>query len=287
MKNNIIILGHKNPDVDSIVSGIILSKYLNYKGYNCSYIIPDKNIDHESYTVLKEFGIDCKDYLKDMPGDSNLILVDHHETSYRGRVLAVIDHHPTIKQFNYPFYINKASSSTSKLIYDIIKNEDDSFLTKDIIELIILSMLIDTCSFKSSKTNPVDIPWTKKICIDLNLDFERLKRLGYCLTNLDNPDISCMHGFKEFKYNNKIVKTSYIQCNSFNFYKINKNVEILKNKVINDNIFMWMFLVTDIENEKSLEYRIYQNNIELIEHDFIASRGSNIMPQIEKMINCI
>lgn len=286
IKEDIIIIGHQNPDVDSIVSGIVLSKYLKYRGFNCSYIIPDNFIDKESSQILSNFGIECEIYQNHIPENSQLILIDHHETIYNGDILAIIDHHPTIKKIDCPIYINKKSSSTSKLIYDIIQDEDASFLTKDIIELIIVAMLVDTCSFKSSKTNPEDISWTKNICNKLDLDFEKLKEVGYCLTDLQNPIISSINGFKQFIYCDTLVKTSYIQCNSFDFDKINDNIEILKNKVKEEkDIFMWVFLVLDIKNEKTLEYRIYSNKVDLLEHDFLASRGSNIMPEIELLIN--
>lgn len=60
--NNLIVIGHQNPDVDSIVSGIVLSKYLKYKGYNCSYVIPDQSIDKETSQILSNFEIDCNLY---------------------------------------------------------------------------------------------------------------------------------------------------------------------------------------------------------------------------------
>ena len=37
-----IILGHENPDVDSIVSGYLLEKLLLSKSFNVEFIIPDK-----------------------------------------------------------------------------------------------------------------------------------------------------------------------------------------------------------------------------------------------------
>lgn len=282
---NIVILGHQNPDVDSIISGIVLSQYLKYKGYNCSYIIPDKNIDIETSQILSNFGINCNLYKNQIPKESLLILVDHHETVYDGDVVAVIDHHPTIKEFNYPIYINKKASSTSKLIYDIIKQEDENFLTKELIELIIVALLVDTCSFKSSKTNIEDIPWVQHICKDLNLDLEYLKTVGYCLTDLTDSYVSSIHGFKEFKFIDKVVKTSYIQVEDFNFDIINNNINILKSKVREENIFMWVFIVVDIKHEKTLEYLIYSDKIDLIKHNCIASRGSNIMPNIELLIH--
>lgn len=284
MENNIIVLGHHNPDVDSIVSGIVLSKYLIYKGYKTSYVIPDKNIDKETQNALKALKIDFKAYQGDILKESSLILVDHHETNYFNNILAVIDHHPTLKEFNYPVYINKKASSTAKLVYDIIAESDKDFLSGDIIEWIVAATMIDTCSFKSSKTNKPDISWSIEICKKYDLDYDNLIRLGYCLTDLTDANESCVNGFKEFVYNEKVVKTSYIQCDSFDYPKIQENIDILSEKVNQENIHMWVFLVIDIENEGTIEYRIYKDRVHEIYHDAIVSRGSTIMPIIEKLL---
>ena len=46
-----IILGHQNPDVDSIVSGYLLEQYLNRCGYVSKFMIPDSVIDEENLRV--------------------------------------------------------------------------------------------------------------------------------------------------------------------------------------------------------------------------------------------
>ena len=59
-----IILGHSNPDVDSILSGILLEKVLNKK-YNTDeykFIIPEEHIDTTSDNIIKELGIDLDKY---------------------------------------------------------------------------------------------------------------------------------------------------------------------------------------------------------------------------------
>lgn len=284
MKKNIVVLGHMNPDVDSIISGIVLSKYLIHKGYNASYVIPDKSIDKESENALKALKIDFKVYQGAVNKESSLILVDHHETVYSNDVLAVIDHHPTLKEFNYPIYINKKSSSTAKLIYDIIYRDDKDFLNKDIVEWIAAATMMDTCSFKSTKTNVDDIPWAIDVCNEFKLDYDRLTTIGYCLTDLSSPNESSVNGFKQFIYNNKIVKTSYIQCDSFDYEKIQANIDVLSDKVSKEDVHMWMFMVVDVENENTLEYRIYKDRVYEIYHEGIVSRGSTIMPAIEKLL---
>lgn len=284
MENNIIVLGHPNPDIDSIISGIILSKYLIYKGYKASYIIPDKNIDKDTEQILMSFKIDFRAYQGEVSKESSLILIDHHETSYNNEVLAVIDHHPTIKEFNYPVYINKKASATAKLVYDIIYREDKEFLTKDIVELVLVASMVDTCSFKSSKTNTDDIPWAIDICKELNLDYDKLITIGYCLTDLSNINESSINGFKQFTYGGKVVKTSYIQCDYFDYSKIQDNIKVLQSRVKEEGIYMWMFMAVDVKNEKTIEYRIYKDRVDEILHEGIVSRGATIMPSIEKLL---
>ena len=47
-----IILGHQNPDVDSIVSGYLLEQYLNRCGYVSKFMIPDSVIEEEKFKGL-------------------------------------------------------------------------------------------------------------------------------------------------------------------------------------------------------------------------------------------
>ena len=53
-----IIIGHDNPDVDSILSGILLDRIMRKNGLSSSFIIPDKNIESDTFEVLKFLGID-------------------------------------------------------------------------------------------------------------------------------------------------------------------------------------------------------------------------------------
>ena len=49
--NNIIILGHEHPDVDSIVSGYLLEKCLLKEGYKASFCITDKTLNRETNDI--------------------------------------------------------------------------------------------------------------------------------------------------------------------------------------------------------------------------------------------
>lgn len=283
MKKSICILGHKNPDVDSIISGYLLSSYMRYKGYCASYVIPDEIVDEETLSILSSVGMNIEFASRyNTHENDSLILLDHHETEQLGDVLAVIDHHPTDKVFDYPIYINKKASSTTKLIYDLLEC-DKEYISKRFIELVVTGILVDTCSFRSTKTNKDDIPWVKDMCDKFNLDFTKMCRIGDSLTDLSNIDKASIHGYKEFSYNNNIVKTSYIQTREVSQQVLDSILDNLCEKVENSDIAMWMFLHVDLGENTSVEYRIYKDKTEINEYDYVVSRGSTIMPKIEKI----
>ena len=59
-----IILGHENPDVDSVVSGYLLEKILTKKGYDVEFIIPDKKIDSDTLDICMRNGLNPLNFRK-------------------------------------------------------------------------------------------------------------------------------------------------------------------------------------------------------------------------------
>ena len=91
-----VILGHKNPDVDSIVSGYLLEKLLKFNGYDVSFVIPDDKISEETYKILSKFSLNPNEFMRKLDSsDNNFILVDHSERDVK-RIVGIIDHHPNI-----------------------------------------------------------------------------------------------------------------------------------------------------------------------------------------------
>ena len=104
-----IILGHENPDIDSIISGYLLETLMKKKGYDAEFIIPDKTISKEDIDLSAYCGIDPTAYQKSLPtaADTKYILVDHHERNVPGEIVAIIDHHPTkTKDIKCKYYYN-------------------------------------------------------------------------------------------------------------------------------------------------------------------------------------
>ena len=58
-----IILGHVNPDVDSVLSGVLLERILNrYTNNEFKFIIPDDFIDDITKKIVNDLGIDISKY---------------------------------------------------------------------------------------------------------------------------------------------------------------------------------------------------------------------------------
>lgn len=280
-KGRIIVLGHKNPDVDSMISGYLLSSYLRYKKYDVEYVIPDEKIDEESRLIVEGCGIDTSNFSGTILEGSKLILVDHHETEFKNDVIAVIDHHPTIKTFEYPIYINEKASSTTKHIYDIVSKECPQYIGRRFIELVIIGMVVDTCSFRSSKSKPGDKEWVLDMCEKYGINIDEIMEIGDCITDIDDVNKASLHGYKGYNYFGKSIGTSYIQVREVDETKIDLILDILKEKVKQDSLRMWLFIVTNLTDVTTTVYKISRHEVEINQYDFMASRGSNIMPQIE------
>lgn len=277
--DKIVILGHDCVDVDSIISGYLLEKILVSEGYNASFCILDKEITKESLDLCKEYGFDANVYRRNINGNK-FILVDHNERKVDGEIITIIDHHPTSKRSDVSLYFNSDISSTS--LY-ICKNNERYFDAKDI-ELAILALMLDTASFHSTKGREIDKEWVIDACKKYNLDYGRLDRSGIYLTDLSDVKQVSLNGLKKYNYNNKLVESSYIQIddNKNNELKIKEILNILKGYVSDNNLEMFVFIVHDMINFKTKIYKIGKDNIKEVKYDKYTSRGSTIIPSIEK-----
>ena len=69
-----VILGHENPDVDSLISGYLLEKIMKIRGYDVSFCIPDESISAESEKICNKYGLYLGEYRVDeLPQDAKYI----------------------------------------------------------------------------------------------------------------------------------------------------------------------------------------------------------------------
>ena len=158
----VTIIGHDNIDVDSALAGILLSKLLNFLNIENEFKILEEVKEDEAYYIVKELiGIDLKKWQGKEEENRNLFLVDHYETIHKGNVLGIIDHHPTKQEKGYDFMYVKNSCATAYMIYEIMQAVNFP-ITKMEAKMIIVAMMVDTISFRSSKTVKEEVEQVKE-----------------------------------------------------------------------------------------------------------------------------
>ena len=86
----IIILGHENPDVDSIVSGYLLEKILNKKGYQVEFVIPDETLEENTLNICQRNGLNPKNFQRKLDlADENNNYIEYMKMGNNGKNISV------------------------------------------------------------------------------------------------------------------------------------------------------------------------------------------------------
>lgn len=210
----LVILGHDNIDVDAVLSGILLSKLFNYLKIKNHFYILESVKEGETYNIVKGlFGIDMKQFEKIGENEKRLLfLEDHFETVHAGKIIGCIDHHPTSREVKYDFMYKRNSCATAYLIYEIMQLVGYKPSAEEA-KMIIVSMMVDTTSFKSSKTIMEEVEVAKKLAYEYELDYDYLIKYCLCLTPIDKMTVEeiITNGQKYYDYYGYKVSSAYLQ----------------------------------------------------------------------------
>lgn len=281
----VLILGHDNIDVDATLSGILMSKLLDFLKIENQFCIIEKVKENDTYEIISELiGINMKDFQSEEECENrDLFLVDHFETIHNGNVIGCIDHHPTQQEKNYKFMYVRNSCATAFLIYELMQ-EINYPISEEDAKMIVVSMMVDTTAFRSSKTIKEEVLQAKKIAEEYQLDYEFLEKYCLCLTPIDRltKEKIITNGQKWYNYNGKKVGSAYLQL-----YGLPSEVQIkewlndLKDNLWETDSVMLEFIIFDVKDNMTYEYQIMDDCIKEVIHKGILSRGKDIMPLIE------
>lgn len=284
----LVILGHDNIDVDAVLSGILLSKLFNYLKIKNHFYILESVKEGETYNIVKGlFGIDMKQFEKIGENEKRLLfLEDHFETVHAGKIIWCIDHHPTSREVKYNFMYKRNSCAAAYLIYEIMQLVGYKPSAEEA-KMIIVSMMVDTTSFKSSKTIMEEVDVAKKLAHEYELDYDYLIKYCLCLTPIDKMTVEeiITNGQKYYDYYGHKVSSAYLQLYEKPSDSIVNDVWIkaLREKIKECHLEMYVFIIFEMEKDKTYEIRVTENGVEKIEYPKILSRGKDIMPVVEKV----
>lgn len=282
----IIIIGHNNIDIDSALSGLLMSKLLTFLNIENKFCILDE-VEQNTVDTIKELvGIDISGYKQKCEDkQKNLFLLDHYETTYEGEVIGCIDHHPNKQRKNYKFMYVRNSCATAYLIYEIMKQVEFPIGRQEA-KMVIVSMMADTISFRSTKTVKEEMEQAKNIATEYKLDYKKIERDCLLLTPIDKLTVEeiISNGKKTYNYNGKKVISSYVQL-----YGLPKQQDVktwlkaLESKIQNPQIDMIVFIICETKSNTTYEYQIMKDCIKkIVNKGELLSRGQKVMPLIEE-----
>ncbi len=307
MSDIIYVVGHKNPDTDTVCSAIAYAELKKGLGVSAVPIIQGP-INTETKYVLERFNVKTPEIMTSGKG-KKFILVDHNEKSQtiddleEENIVEIIDHHKIgdIKTANPILFMNEPLGCTATIIYKLYKYNDIPI--KDEIKGLLLSAILsDTVIFKSPTCTPKDKEVAELLGKELGIDILELGKEQFNaksdfgekskeeILNIDS---------KSFSFTKGKVIISQVELSDKSLILDEKEdyLRVMRDKMTESNAFAFMFIVTDIIKEGSEliiiseSPEIFENalNIKLINGSAyvhgLMSRKKQVIPHLEKALN--
>jgi manganese-dependent inorganic pyrophosphatase len=153
----ISVVGHANPDTDSVTSAIAFAALLTAQGMEAKACmqIDAKNLNPESTTVLKRFGLAAPELLTDAAG-KDVALVDFSDLAQgpanlaSANLVAVVDHHKIGDvTTNTPILFRAEPVGCTGTVLNKMFKEAGIAIPKNIAGGMLAAILSDTVNFKS------------------------------------------------------------------------------------------------------------------------------------------
>lgn len=157
-----IVIGHKNPDGDSVMAAMAYAHLMRELGYNAVAKIAGP-ANKETVFAAKTFGFELPEVLTSVGEDARLILVDHSDYAQAvdgardARILQVVDHHGigdiTESKLLYAKYM--PVGSTCSIVYTSYC-ELGVKITPEVAKVLLAGILADTLNLVKVTCTEVD-----------------------------------------------------------------------------------------------------------------------------------
>lgn len=278
----LVITGHDAPDVDSLVSCVLVRSLAAHWGIAAQIVTPTA-ADEQAQAVLGRFGYDVQAWRGETGSGDSLVLVDHRQPLHPGRVVAVIDHHPTACPPQAP-YVQIEESGACALMALRLMREAGMAPDAQMRALAVTALYLDTMALRSAKVSPQEIAWARREARALGMDESWLEREGVGLEDMTRPAAElAMLGRKVYAMGGRRVLSTYVQTDAMTPQKLDEILAILKEEIAREKAALWVFMVQDPMRGRTQEYDIRPDGtLRAIEYPFLASRGKNVMPRVER-----
>lgn len=302
------IIGHKNPDTDTICSALVYEDFLKQKGTEAKAFALGP-LNNETKFVFEKFGEPEPEHITELPKDTEIILLDHNEESQSIDnlkdldIVEIIDHHKVKIETDKPIsiYVEPLGSSCSIIAKKYFENGAE--LSKENASLLIAGIISDTLFFRSPTTTQTDKDLVEKLNEIAEIDdlekfslemFNAKSDLGnISVENLIELDYK-MFEFGEDKYGIGVMETTNKDFGLSRVKEIKEKLAEIKEK---DGLKGAFFSIIDILEEKSYTLTSGNEEDELFTEIFnaeekegalfvdnLVSRKKQIVPKFQEVL---
>ncbi|MBD5398542.1 manganese-dependent inorganic pyrophosphatase [bacterium] len=291
----IYVMGHKNPDTDTIVASITATELLRARGLD-AVACRQGELNPESKFVLDTFKLEMPEMIESVK-EKDIALVDTTNPAQlpddlsEANIIFIADHHNLggIKTATPPeMYVQPVGSSCS-VLFNIFEFEGKS-IPANIAGAMMLAILSDTVLFKSPTTTEWDKVAVEKLSriagvekpLELGLQMLKIKS---SIEN-DTPIDLINRDFKEFNIKDKKIGIGQIELIDSSMAE-NKKPALLSEmkRIQKENGYnSVLLLITDIMKEGS-DMLVVSDDIESIEKVFGIQCNETNCAWIDGMIS--
>ncbi|PRX32533.1 manganese-dependent inorganic pyrophosphatase [Orenia metallireducens] len=261
---SIYVVGHQNPDTDSICAAITLANLRKELGEDVEAIRCGK-INAETEFVLDKFGVKAPKLVERVSEGEQVFLVDHNELSQaipgieEAEIVGVVDHHRIggISTGNPIYFRNEPVGCTSTIVTKLYK-ENNVEISDSMAGLLLSAILSDTVIFKSPTCTKEDKVIVKQLAKQLGVDIEEygkeLFQAGSVVNMLSAKEL-VQNDYKEYEFAGDKIAVGQIEIMGLDEVDAAKKEEILaaiKELVEAEGYRALLLMITDIMAEGTL-----------------------------------
>ncbi len=302
----ILVIGHKNPDTDSICSSLAManlqSKIRGEEVISCRL----GEINEETKYALNYFKVEAPKLIEKVDEGQEVILVDHNEFTQsvegieKAKILAVVDHH-RINNFQTSeplFYYAQPVGCTATVLFELYKSNDVD-IEPQIAGLMLSAIISDTLLLKSPTTTDKDKKAVEELAKIANVDISKygleMLKAG---TNLDKYTEEELINLDAKTMEKEGIKYIIAQVNTVSIPDVLKRKEKIEQEINKEitskGLSLFVFVITDIVNSNSTAIvlgdrtdaisKTYEIKDNLAQMPGVVSRKKQVLPLVEKNI---
>ena len=307
--DNIYIIGHKSPDLDSVAAAI---SYANFKNQHEETDIYKPavagDVNKETKYILDKFNFHIPEKLENL-SNKKVILVDHNELSHmaeggeEAEIVQILDHHKLNFSYNQPIEITIKPWGASCTIIADLYEKNNIEISQSMAGLMLAAILVDTVITKSPTCTKIDKDIINKLAEKMDIADWQEYGMQVFKVRSDIVDLSdeaiIKSDFKDFEFKSGKVGVGQVETADLSVFDDRKeDLLITLKKIQEENSYRAVILlITDIINEGS-QFLVVAKDISFFEKAFetklennqvylsgILSRKKQVTPKLQSELD--